>query len=88
MFNTLNESSVKTLETTTKISSDNMEKLRLAVEAKLKEMSESNEKRLEQIRKTVDDQLSDMLQKRLTGSFKQVSDQLEQVFKSTSSYKC
>ena len=87
MFKTLNESSVKTLESTTKISSDSMEKLRLAVEAKLKEMSDSNEKRLEQIRKTVDDQLSDMLQKRLTGSFKQVSDQLEQVFKSMGEVK-
>ena len=87
MFNTLGESSVKTLEGTAKLSSDSMEKLRLAVESKLKDMSDSNEKRLEQIRKTVDDQLSDMLQKRLTGSFKQVSDQLEQVFKSMGEVK-
>lgn len=87
MFNTLGQSSVKTLEGTAKLSSDSMEKLRFAVETKLKEMSDSNEKRLEQIRKTVDDQLSDMLQKKLTGSFKQVSDQLEQVFKSMGEVK-
>jgi DNA recombination protein RmuC len=81
MFNTLGDNSIKTLAMTTKSSSESMEKLRGAVEQNLKDMSESNEKRLEQIRKTVDDQLSDMLEKKLTGSFKQVSDQLEQVFK-------
>jgi Uncharacterized protein conserved in bacteria len=45
------------------------------------------ERRLEQMRRAVDDQLSDMLQKRLTGSFRQVSDQLEQVFKSMGEMK-
>ena len=87
MFNTLGENSTKTLSMTTKNNSESMEKLRFAVEQKLKELSESNEKRLEQIRKTVDDQLSDMLEKKLTGSFKLVSDQLEQVFKSMGEVK-
>ena len=82
MFKVLGDGFSRTLNETAHASSDSMEKLRCTVENKLKDISDSNEKQLEQMRKTVDDQLSDMLQKRLTGSFKQVSDQLEQVFKS------
>lgn len=87
MFKILGDTSSKALAETTRLSGDNMDKLRFSVEQKLKEISDNNEKRLEQIRKTVDDQLSDMLQKKLTGSFKQVSDQLEQVFKSMGEVK-
>ena len=82
MFKILGDQFNKTLLDTSKSNSDSMEKLRFAVDLKLKEISETSEKRLEQIRATVDEQLQDTLQKRLTGSFKQVSDQLEQVFKS------
>ncbi len=82
MFNLLGGNVTKLLGDTAKSNADNMDRLKSAVEHKLKEISETSEKRLEQIRKTVDEQLQDMLQKRLTGSFKQVSDQLEQVFKS------
>ena len=82
MFSLLGGNLSKTMTETTAASSDNMDKLRRTVDIKLKEMSDANEKRLEQIRKTVDEQLQDVLQKRLAGSFKQVSDQLEQVFKS------
>jgi DNA recombination protein RmuC len=87
MFNMLGGNVSKLLSDTAKSSGESMDKLRDSVEHKLKEISETSEKRLEQIRKTVDDQLSDMLQKRLTGSFKQVSDQLEQVFKSMGEVK-
>ncbi len=66
---------------------DSTDRLRAAVEARLKEISDMTERRLEQMRRAVDEQLSDMLQKRLTGSFKQVSDQLEQVFKSMGEVK-
>jgi DNA recombination protein RmuC len=87
MFSLLGSNVSNMLSDTAKMSGDNMDKLRAAVEQKLKEISESNEKRLEQMRKTVDEQLQDMLQKRLTGSFKQVSDQLEQVFRSMGEVK-
>ncbi len=82
MFGALGDGLTRTLNDTARSSGDSMDKLRNSVETRLKEISETTEKRLEQMRKTVDEQLSDMLQKRLTGSFKQVSDQLEQVFKS------
>lgn len=87
MFNVLGGNVSRLLSDTSKMSSENMDKLKESVEQKLKEISELSEKRLEQIRKTVDDQLQDMLQKRLTGSFKQVSDQLEQVFRSMGEVK-
>ncbi len=82
MFGALGDGLTRTLNDTARQSGESMDKLRSSVEARLKDISETTEKRLEQMRKTVDEQLSDMLQKRLTGSFKQVSDQLEQVFKS------
>ncbi|MGI5849478.1 MAG: DNA recombination protein RmuC [Christensenellales bacterium] len=82
MFNVLGGSFNKTLAETARSNSESMEQLRSAVDIKLKEISETSERRLELIRVTVDEQLQDTLQKRLTGSFKQVSDQLEQVFKS------
>lgn len=87
MFQMLGDTSGKTLADAARTSAEGMEKLRYAVEQRLKDMSDANERRLEQMRKTVDDQLSDMLQKRLTGSFRQVSDQLEQVFKSMGEVK-
>lgn len=70
-----------------RVSAESMDRLRCAVETKLKDISDMTERRLEQMRRAVDEQLSDMLQKRLTGSFKQVSDQLEQVFKSMGEVK-
>ena len=82
MFGAMGDGLTRTLNDTSRQSGESMDKLRTSVEARLKEITETTEKRLEQMRKTVDEQLSDMLQKRLTGSFKQVSDQLEQVFKS------
>ncbi|MGE5494361.1 MAG: DNA recombination protein RmuC [Burkholderiales bacterium] len=87
MFNLLGGNVSNMLDLTAKKNTENMDRLKCAVEQKLREISETNEKRLEQMRKTVDDQLQDMLQKRLTGSFKQVSDQLEQVFRSMGEVK-
>lgn len=87
MFNLLGGNVTGMLSDTAKKSGENMDRLKAAVEMKLKEISDTSEKRLEQIRKTVDEQLQDMLQKRLTGSFKQVSDQLEQVFLSMGEVK-
>jgi DNA recombination protein RmuC len=82
MFGALGDGLTRTLGDTARTNTESMDKLRGTVEARLKDISDTTEKRLEQMRKTVDEQLSDMLSKRLTGSFKQVSDQLEQVFKS------
>ncbi len=82
MYKVLGNGFSRTLSDTARANGENMDKLRDTVDSRLKEITATTEKRLEQMRKTVDDQLSDMLQKRLTGSFKQVSDQLEQVFKS------
>ncbi len=87
MFNLLGGNVSNMLDATAKKSTENMDRLKCAVEQKLKDISEANERQLEQMRKTVDDQLQDMLQKRLTGSFKQVSDQLEQVFRSMGEVK-
>lgn len=50
-------------------------------------MQESNEKRLEEMRRTVDEKLSETLNERLGASFKTVSDQLTNVYKSLGEMK-
>lgn len=55
------------------------EKNRETIENKLTEIQENNNKKLEEIRKTVDEKLHDTLEKRLTESFKTVSDTLDKV---------
>ena len=82
MFKLLGDSARAQIADGARTNGESMDRLRTAVEQKLKDVSDMTERRLEQMRRAVDEQLSDMLQKRLTGSFKQVSDQLEQVFKS------
>ena len=51
------------------------------LEARLSGIAESNERRLDDMRRLIDEQLSGMLEKRLGQSFQQVSRQLEQVYK-------
>ena len=82
MFKLLGDGASRQIADGTRANGESMDRLRAAIEQKLKDITDMTERRLEQMRRTVDEQLSDMLQKRLTGSFKQVSDQLEQVFKS------
>jgi DNA recombination protein RmuC len=53
--------------------------MRTAVETQLKEIRDGNAKELQQIRKTVDEQLQSTLERRLTESFKVVGDHLEAV---------
>ena len=55
--------------------------LRVAVEARLKDLQEDNGKKLELMRQTVDEKLHATLEKRLGDSFKMVSDRLELVHK-------
>lgn len=50
-------------------------------------MRESNEKKLEQMRVTVDEKLNETLSQRLDSSFKTVSDRLENVYKSLGEMK-
>jgi DNA recombination protein RmuC len=59
--------------------SENSDKLRAAVEAKLAHIQTAADAKLEQMRVTVDEKLSSTLSTRLGESFKQVSDRLEAV---------
>lgn len=52
------------------------------LEASITKMQESNEKKLEEMRVTVDEKLTATLTTRLNSSFKTVSDQLENLYKS------
>ena len=58
-----------------------LEQLRQAVEARLKDLQSDNANKLEVIRKTVDEKLHATLEQRLGESFKLVSDRLEQVYR-------
>ncbi len=60
---------------------ERMERLEGKVEQKLLRLQEDNAKRLEEMRKTVDEQLQGTLEKRLGESFKMVGERLEQVHK-------
>ncbi|MFP6582831.1 MAG: DNA recombination protein RmuC, partial [Candidatus Hydrogenedentota bacterium] len=56
-----------------------IDKLQKSVSEQLKELQSSNEKRLDEMRKTVDEKLQTTLEKRLGESFKLVSERLEAV---------
>lgn len=73
-----------------KLTNDNYEfnlKLAELISNKLSELQSSNEKKLEQMRITVDEKLNETLSKRLDSSFKTVSEQLENVYKSLGEMK-
>ena len=55
--------------------------MRTTVEQRLQAIQADNEKKLEQMRATVDEKLHATLEQRLGESFKQVADRLEQVHK-------
>lgn len=57
-----------------------MESLRLSVQEGLNRISDENSKRLDEMRRTVDEKLSSTLERRLSESFTQVSERLEQVY--------
>jgi len=58
-----------------------MQRLSMAVEQRLTAIQQDNEKKLEQMRVTVDEKLHATLEQRLGESFKQVAERLEQVHK-------
>jgi len=67
----------KTLETF----QGRLEKMRETIEVKLKDIQLDNNKKLEEMRRTVDEKLQETLNKRISDSFKLVSERLEQVHK-------
>ncbi|MGH8229487.1 MAG: DNA recombination protein RmuC [Steroidobacteraceae bacterium] len=60
---------------------ESLDAVRGALDHRVKELQESNEKRLEEMRRTVDERLHETLEKRLGESFKLVSERLESVHK-------
>lgn len=65
----------------TKANDEKADRLREAVDLQLKQLHEENTRKLEEMRKTVDEKLQVTLEKQLGNSFRQVSDRLEQVHK-------
>lgn len=61
---------------------ENAERQNKALENSIAKMQESNEKKLEEMRATVDEKLTSTLTTRLDSSFKTVSEQLEKLYKS------
>lgn len=72
------EQQIKLMETLNKNALQQTEQVGKAITT----MQESNEKKLEEMRKTVDEKLTETLNKRLNASFETVSKQLENVYKS------
>lgn len=56
-----------------------LDAIRVSLDGRVRELQESNERRLEEMRRTVDEKLHDTLERRLGESFKTVSDRLEAV---------
>jgi DNA recombination protein RmuC len=73
------DSLVKTVAELGQVQLATMGGMRSAVETQLKEIRDGNASALQEIRKTVDEQLQSALERRLTESFKVVSDHLEAV---------
>lgn len=65
----------------------NAEKETRKINESISLMQQSNEKKLEEMRKTVDEKLSDTLNQRLNSSFKTVSEQLSRVYQSLGEMK-
>ena len=77
------EQQVKVVET---LNNNNITQTKL-IQTSIASMQESNEKKLEQMRKTVDEKLDETLTQRLNASFETVSKQLTNVYKSLGEMK-
>jgi len=75
----LREEVVKTIEEKSRSQRESIDNLHNVIDKHLKHLQESNEKKLEQMRQTVDEKLQSTLEKRLGESFKIIGDQLEAV---------
>ena len=80
-FKGLGDSILRTLTEISQLQKNELQALRLTVDGRLANIQTENEKKLEQMRQTVDEKLQGTLDARLGESFKQVSDRLEQVYK-------
>lgn len=66
---------------------ENSDKQTERISVSITRMQESNEKKLDEMRKTVDEKLAETLNQRLNASFKTVSEQLSNVYKSLGEMK-
>ncbi len=81
-FETRMQAIDKTLEQELAKNETRIKGMQEMIEKSITGMRADNEKKLDEMRKTVDEKLQDTLNKRLTQSFTQVSERLEQVYKS------
>ena len=80
-FKRLGDSILATLTGISQLQKNELQDLKTTVDGRLATIQSENEKKLEQMRQTVDEKLQGTLEARLGESFKQVSDRLEQVYK-------
>lgn len=80
-FKSLGDSILSTLTGLSQLQKTELQDLKATVDGRLATIQTENEKKLEQMRQTVDEKLQGTLESRLGESFKQVSDRLEQVYK-------
>ena len=73
----LREEILKTIEEKSRTQQESINSLNNVIDKHLKQLQDSNEKKLEQMRQTVDEKLQSTLEKRLGESFKIVGEQLE-----------
>lgn len=83
----LSENVMKSLANIQKSNAEQNERQIRFLQESLGKMQESNEKKLEEMRATVDEKLTETLNTRLNSSFKTVSEQLENVYKSLGEMK-
>jgi DNA recombination protein RmuC len=79
-FGTLGDSVLATLTGISQVQNAELTEVRKTVDTRLLHIQVDNEKKLEQMRQTVDEKLQGTLESRLGASFKQVSERLEQVY--------
>lgn len=87
MLITMKDSMTDSLDSIRKSSNEHSERQTEKIDGAIAKMQESNEKKLDQMRETVDEKLNATLESRLNSSFKKVSDQLENVYKSLGEMK-
>ena len=86
-MNTLTEKNYQQMLKINESLNENSERQTKKVNDAITLMQESNEKKLDEMRKTVDEKLTETLNQRLNASFKTVSEQLQNVYKSLGEMK-
>ena len=87
MIMKLNKDMTDSLNVIRENNADQNERQTRVLDSAITKMQESNEKKLDQMRATVDEKLTSTLSARLDSSFKTVSEQLENVYKSLGEMK-